>query len=169
MSDSNPESPLRVEIVEADLDRPAHQDAIRLLTNAYAQDPMGSGAPLAPETLDRLIPGLRAHPTTSILLAFDAAQPVGIATCFRGFSTFAARPLLNLHDLAVLPDRRAGGIGRALLAAVEAKARSLGCCKVTLEVQENNRRARSVYAAAGFAQGVYEEAAGGSLFYTKNL
>jgi ribosomal protein S18 acetylase RimI-like enzyme len=60
-------------------------------------------------------------------------------------------------------------VGRLLLAAVERKARELGCCKVTLEVLENNRRARELYAAVGFAQATYQEAAGGALFLAKKL
>ena len=156
-------------IVEADLDRPDHQQAVLDLTDAYAADPMGSGQPLPERVRASLIPGLRAHPTVVIFLAYDGADPIGIATCFRGFSTFAARPLINVHDLAVLPSRRGQGIGRRLLAAVEQKARALGCCKLTLEVQEDNRRARRLYEAIGFAQTVYAEGAGGALFFSKPL
>ena len=116
-----------------------------------------------------LIPGLRAHPTTLIFLAYRDAAPVGVAVCFRGFSTFTAQPLVNIHDLAVLPNERGKGIGRMLLEAVERKARSLGCCKLTLEVQENNLRAQRVYAAAGFDRARYVEAAGGALFLSKPL
>ena len=43
------------------------------------------------------------------------------------------------------------------------------CCSLQLEVQENNHRARRLYARAGFAQNVYQEAAGGALFYVKRL
>lgn len=157
------------EIVEADLTRPEHARDVVALTQAYAQDPMGNGAPLAQEVLDRLVPGLRSLPTTLIFLAYLDGEAVGIATCFRGFSTFHARPLVNVHDLAVLPARRGRGIGALLLAAVERKARQLGCCKVTLEVQENNTRAKGLYARAGFSQAVYGEPVGGFLFYTKPL
>jgi ribosomal protein S18 acetylase RimI-like enzyme len=94
---------------------------------------------------------------------------VALATCFRGFSTFRALPLINISDLAVLPDYRGRGIGKQLLTAVEDKARTLGCCKVTLEVQENNTRARNVYERSGFEQAVYGETTGGSLYYWKNL
>lgn len=156
-------------IVEADLDRPEHQAAVVALTAAYARDPMGNGAPLPAEVLDRLVSGLKAHPTTLILLAYEDGPAVGIATCFLGFSTFAARPLVNIHDFSVLPERRRRGIGRQLLEAVEAKARALGCCRVTLEVQENNTRARTTYERAGFAQAVYGDTTGGSLFYVKAL
>jgi ribosomal protein S18 acetylase RimI-like enzyme len=158
-----------VEIVEADLDRPDHQQAVLDLTDAYAADAMGSGRPLPTVVRAALVPGLRNHPTTLIFLAYQAVRPIGIATCFRGFSTFAARGLVNVHDLAVLPGYRGRGVGRELLAAVERKARALGCCKLTLEVQEGNRRARALYESAGFAQAVYAEDAGGALFFSKPL
>ncbi len=158
-----------VEIVEADLSLPEHQRDVMAMTAAYALDEMGNGGPLADETLARLVPGLRAHPTTLIFLAYVNDEAAGIATCFGGFSTFAGRPLVNIHDLAVVPEHRGKGIGPALLEAVERKARERGCAKVTLEVQENNVRARGVYEAAGFAQVVYSESAGGSLFYAKAL
>jgi ribosomal protein S18 acetylase RimI-like enzyme len=158
-----------VEIIEADLNVQQHQQAVVELIDAYARDPMGNGAALAGDVRQALIPGLQKHPTTVIFLAFRGMLPIGIAVCFRGFSTFAARPLLNIHDLAVLPAHRGYGAGRQLLEALEGKARSLDCCRVTLEVQENNRRARHVYESAGFAQAQYQEAAGGSLFYSKLL
>ena len=86
-----------------------------------------------------------------------------------GFSTFAARPIINIHDLAVMPGHRGWRIGRRVLEAVAAKGRRLGCRKLTLEVQENNARALGVYAAAGFSQAVYRSDDGGSLFLTEPL
>jgi ribosomal protein S18 acetylase RimI-like enzyme len=158
-----------VEIIEADLTRVDHQKDILALTAAYALDPMGNGGPLSPESLERLIPGLTSHPTTLIFLAYVEGQAVAIATCFRGFSTFRGRPLINIHDLAVRPEHRGRGIGQQLLTAVERKAQELGCCKMTLEVQEHNTRARRIYELAGFAQTVYAEPAGAALFYSKTL
>lgn len=156
-------------IIEADLDDPAHQEAVVAMTAAYALDIMGKGTPLAPEVLARLIPGLRSHPTTLVFLAYVDGLPVGIATCFLGFSTFAARSLINIHDLAVLPEYRGHGIGRSLLQAVESTARERGCVKMTLEVQENNQRARQLYERVGFGQPVYGVTTGGTLFLSKCL
>jgi len=156
-------------IVEADLDRPDHQKAVVAMTAAYALDAMGNGGPLSPEVLEQLIPGLRSHPTTLVLLAYVENVVVGIATCFVGFSTFAARPLLNLHDFSVLPEYRGRGIGQALLRAVEAVARERGCVKVTLEVQENNRHARKLYERAGLTHALSNEPGGGALFYSKSF
>ena len=98
-----------------------------------------------------------------IFLAYIEGCAVRLAACFRGFSTFAALPLINIAHLAVLPELRGNGIGSALLAAIEQKVRALGCCKVTLKVQENNFIARRVYENADFEQAVYGETTGGSL------
>jgi ribosomal protein S18 acetylase RimI-like enzyme len=159
----------RLEIRQADLDDPRQQHDVRALTAAYALDPMGNAGPLPTKVLDKLIPGLRRHPTTRIFLAYFADQAVGIATCFLGFSTFAAQPVLNLHDLAVLPGNRRRGIGKALLEEVQRSARDTGCAKVTLEVQEHNARARRLYEAAGFTQAAVGSKGGGALFYSKPL
>jgi GNAT superfamily N-acetyltransferase len=160
---------LEVEIVEADLNLTEHQRAVLELTDAYARDPMGNGRPLSDAVRRALIPGLQKHPTTVIFLAYMGSNPIGIANCFIGFSTFAARPLINVSDLAVLPGQREKGVGRLLLEAVERKAIELGCCKLTIEVQENNHRARHVYESVGFAQAVYVAEAGGALFLSKPL
>lgn len=158
-----------IEIVQADLGREDHQRHVVDLIDAYARDPMGNGGPLPIEVKRDLIGGLSRHPTTLIFLAFNRGEAVGIAVCFIGFSTFAARCLINIHDLAVLPGWRGRGIGSRLLAAVERKALEMECCKVTLEVLENNHRAMHVYSAAGFAQAVYEGEGGAALFFAKKL
>jgi GNAT superfamily N-acetyltransferase len=139
------------DIVTADLAEAAHDAAIIEVLDSYASDPVGGGVPLSAVVRRRLVPALRDHPTALVLLAFADRRPIGLAVCFFGFSTFQARPLLNVHDLAVVPDWRGKGIGRALLAAAESHARSRGCCKLTLEVQDDNHRARALYERFGFA------------------
>lgn len=158
-----------VKIVEADLNCKNHQQAVVDLIDAYAMDPMGNAGALPKDIKKALIPGLKEHPTTLIFLAMVNRLPVGIAVCFIGFSTFAARPLVNIHDLAVLPTHRSNGIGRLLLAGVERKALEMGCCKVTLEVLENNHPAIKMYAASGFSQATYPNEAGGALFFAKMI
>jgi GNAT superfamily N-acetyltransferase len=97
-------------VVEIDLDRADHQRDVLSLTAAYALDPMGNGGPLSPGVLDRLITGLRSHPTTLIFVAYVEGKAAALATCFRGFSTFFALPLINIHDLVVLPEHRGRGL-----------------------------------------------------------
>ena len=104
------------------------------------------------------------------LAADDGSEtPVGLINCFAGFSTFAARPLLNIHDVVVHADYRGRGIGRGLLAWAEQRARDLGCCKLTLEVLSNNTAAQAAYERAGFAPYVLDPAAGQALFLQKLL
>lgn len=124
--------------------------AILRLVDAYARDPRGGGQPLSQDVRERLLPGLAAHPTARAWLAFEGGEAVGVCVGFIGFSTFHARPLLNIHDLAVLAGQRGRGIGYALLAAAEADALAEGCCKLTLEVLEDNLPARRLYGRFGF-------------------
>src|SRR6266480_611035 len=118
-----PDASSLIRIVEADLSLPAHQEAVLAMVDAYSRDAMGDGKPLDEDVRAQLIPGLRRHPTTLIFLAFNRDQPLGAAVCFIGFSTFAAKPLINIHDFLVLPTSRGKGIGRRLLEAVETKAK----------------------------------------------
>jgi ribosomal protein S18 acetylase RimI-like enzyme len=156
-------------IVRADLTDTQHQAAVLKLTRAYAQDPMGNGRDLPKDVQRSLVQGLRAHPTTLIFLAFQHDEAVGIVTCFIGFSTFVGLPLINIHDLHVAKDHQRQGIGRLLLEAVETEARRLRCCKLTLEVQENNINAIALYGSFGFVGGQYEPEAGALLFREKKL
>jgi ribosomal protein S18 acetylase RimI-like enzyme len=149
-----------VTVIEADLQDRQHEAAIVYLIDAYARDPMGNGKGLPAEVHNRLVAGLRQHPTSLIFLAFASDEPVGIAVCFVGFSTFAAQPLINIHDLAVVPAYRGQGVGRLLLERVEARGRELGCCKLTLEVRADNHRAQRLYARAGFGDVAFSQGAG---------
>lgn len=150
----------------ADLDDVAQQRAIVALTDAYARDPLGAGAPLSEAVKQRLIPGLRAHPTTLAFLAYVDADAVGLALCFRGFSSFAAQPLINVHDLYVAPAQRGLGLGRGLLQAVIDHGRQSGCCKLTLETQEHNHNAQRLYRSLGFERALHVPEAEGVIFMT---
>jgi ribosomal protein S18 acetylase RimI-like enzyme len=159
----------KITVIEANLADPCHQEAIVEMLNAYARDPMGTGQELSAEVRTRLIPGLQQHPTTLVWLAFHGSTPVGIAVCFQGFSTFAARPLLNIHDLAVHPEYRGRSVGRQLLEQVEMKGRALGCCKLTLEVREDNHRAQRLYQNVGFSDVGFAHGAVRNWFLEKRL
>jgi ribosomal protein S18 acetylase RimI-like enzyme len=139
-----------VTVLLADLNNPAHQRTIVDLVDMYSRDEFGDSRPLPADIRERLIPGLVAHGGARVFLALDGDEPLGIAVCFLGFSTFRAQPLINIHDIAVAPAARGRGIGQALLAAVEAEARRLGCGKVTLEVRADNSVAMKAYKTAGF-------------------
>ncbi len=142
----------KLEIVEADFSDKDHAEAILFVTNQYAEDPMGLGKPLPEETRDHLIERMKNFPGAFSILAFFDEEPAGVANCIFSFSTFNAAKVVNVHDLAVVQGYRNKGIGAALLGAVEKKAQEHDCCKITLEVREDNR-ARNLYERMGFAYG----------------
>ena len=144
------------------------QQLVELL-NAYAEDPMGGAEPLSAEVKANLVKGLSQVPGALALLAYLDGQAVGVTTAFAGFSTFAAKPLLNIHDIAVLPAFRGQGVAQALMAGLEQEARERGCCKMTLEVLSNNHRAQQAYRRFGFAGYALDPEAGEALFWQKNL
>ena len=134
----------------ADFSNPLHAEAIVEIINAYATEPHGGGRRLPEDINQQIVAGMKATPGAFTLLAWDGAAPIGAAICFQGFSTFAARPLVNVHDLSVLHAYRGQGVGTRLLEAVENHAQDLGCCKVTLEVREANPQAESLYRRIGY-------------------
>lgn len=160
-------------VTAVDLNNPEHAAAVLDLLEHYACDPMGGGEGLADAVHDTLIPALRQLNNYYAGLVWVGAgaarQAVGLINCITGFSTFAAKPLLNVHDLAVRDGWRGQGVGQALLAFAEQQARHLGCCKVTLEVLSGNARAMASYERAGFAPYVLDPAAGQALFLQKKL
>lgn len=141
-----------LQIIEADFSDKDHADALLYLTDQYAKDPMGLDGPLPDQIRDTLIDEIKDFPGAFSLIAFYKDQPAGLANCIYSFSTFNAAKVINIHDLVVQLDFRGMGIGEALLLSVEKKAVQTNCCKVTLEVREDNR-ARNLYERAGYEYG----------------
>lgn len=160
---------MNLSVIPADLDNPDHATSLLALLDHYARDPMGGGAGLSEHTKETLIERLREIPHFYGALAFVDGHAVGLIHCFFGFSTFAAEPLLNTHDIVVHADYRNRGVGQALLAHAEAVAKETGCCKLTLEVLSNNLAALKTYQRAGFAPYVLGPKAGSALFLQKKL
>lgn len=156
-------------IEPADYANPRDAADLIALLDDYARDPMGGGAPLSAEARERIVPGLAGTPGAFSLLARLDGEAAGLANCFTAYSTFAAAPLVNVHDIAVAPDHRGRGIGKALLLAVEAEARARGACKVTLEVLSGNARAKALYVALGYGDYQLDPEAGHALFWQKKL
>jgi len=146
---------------------PAQEQQLVELLDAYAHDPMGGGEPLPDHVRRDLCRALSGVPGAFSLIAEVNNQPAGLANCFSGFSTFQCKPLINIHDLAVLPEFRAQGVGQVLLQAVEDIAIERGCCKVTLEVLAGNEPARRAYRKFGFAGYQMSEKLGVAEFWQK--
>jgi len=156
-------------IAAVDLENAAISAAWLELLDHYACDPMGGGTGLSDYAKANLVRQLKDLPTFHGALAWRGEKPLGLINCFAGFSTFAAKPLLNIHDIVVHADARRQGIGQALLQWAERRARQLGCCKLTLEILSGNTRAMASYARAGYAPYVLDPAAGHALLMQKIL
>lgn len=159
-----------VEIIrQIDLGDALDSAALLELLDGYASDPMGGGQVLADEVRASLIPRLQECGHYLGIIAWQDETPVGLVNCFEGFSTFAARPLLNIHDIVIVKDARGTGLSQRLLAKVEELARERGCCKLTLEVLSNNHVAQGAYRKFGFDAYQLDPAAGQALFWQKPL
>lgn len=158
-----------VQIVEADLALPEHAAAVIQLMNEYARDPMGGGKALPRYVRDHLVEELKKRPMAHVILAFVGDAPAGLLTCIEGFSTFACRPLLNIHDAIVSGEYRGRGLCKQMLEAAEVLARRLECCKMTLEVLEGNAVAQAAYQSFGFAGYELNPRMGKAMFWEKKL
>lgn len=161
-----------VRVVRADYAKPSHAAAVVAMLDAYASDPMGGGEPLSDFAKANLVSALAARPQAFSVLAFmgeEDAIPVGLVNCIEGFSTFACRPLVNVHDVAVLAGYRGQRIGERMLALAEQIARERGACKLTLEVLSGNVGAMRLYQRVGFANYELDPAMGQAAFMQKWL
>lgn len=158
-----------IEIIPADLTNPRHAAAIIRLLDEYALGDMGGSCGLSEYVKDNLVAELQTRPGAYVFLALHDNAAVGLAICFEGFSTFACKPLLNIHDIVVSKHYRGLGISKLLLSKVEETAQSLGCCKLTLEVLEGNDIALAAYRSCGFSAYQLDPKAGKALFWQKML
>lgn len=163
---------LSLRLCRADYTNPVHAQAVVDLLDGYASDPTGGAEPLSEFTKANLPAALQARPTVFSVLAFDDAQggrPVGLINCVEGFSTFACRPLVNIHDVVVAASHRGQGIGEQMLALVEQLSRERGACKLTLEVLSGNAPASRLYSRIGFENYQLDPSMGHALFMQKWL
>ena len=158
-----------ITVRRADYANASDAAAVVMLLDAYACDPAGGGEPLSDFAKAHLVSSLAARPTAFSILAFDGDQPVGLVNCIEGFSTFACKPLVNVHDVAVLASHRGQRIGEQMLALAEQIARERGACKLTLEVLSGNTGACRLYERIGFENYQLDPAMGHAQFMQKWL
>lgn len=143
--------------------------ALVMLLNAYASDPAGGGEPLSDFVKIHLVRELAARPQAYSVLAFDGEAPVGLVNCIEGFSSFACKPLVNVHDVAVLASHRGRGIAEAMLAEAERIAVERGAVKMTLEVLAGNAPAMRLYQRVGYAGYQLDPEMGSAQFLQKRF
>jgi ribosomal protein S18 acetylase RimI-like enzyme len=158
-----------ISIRAVDYLNPDDRKDLLAMLDMYARDPMGGAEGLRADVKERLCDDLARFPGAVSWLASSQTRPVGLLNAMPGYSTFKARPLMNVHDIAVDPAFRGQGVGQALLGALEAYARAKGCCKLTLEVLSGNQVAQASYTRFGFAQYELSALTGQALFMQKWL
>jgi len=159
----------QINIVRVDYHNPQQGSDWVLLLDSYARDPMGGGEPLNQFVKDNLVAELSKRDFGLSLIAYVDNQPAGLLNAFEGFSTFACKPLFNVHDMVVLEKFRGLQLSQLLLQELENIARAKGCCKITLEVLEENSIAQQAYQKAGFAGYELDPQMGKAMFWQKKL
>jgi aminoglycoside 6'-N-acetyltransferase I len=105
------------------------------------------------------VEGLRANlgvlvssAAARVAVAVDGDEVVGFAVTSTGFGLEDGL-IAELQDLFVVPARRGGGVGRALVEDGVGWARSVGCRQVELVVTAGGRGLVGMYGRWGFVDG----------------
>jgi GNAT superfamily N-acetyltransferase len=128
--------------------------SIRPLTPAdrSAWEPLWQGylafyeATIAPEVTN--LTWARLHDAAEpmhALGAFEGERLIGIVHFIFHRSTWTAGPYCYLQDLFTVAEARGKGVGRALIAAVNERAREAGASRVHWLTHETNADARALY------------------------
>ena len=157
--------PLNDNFVFCNFSNLEHCQRLVELINHYKLDPMGGESQSLSETqaID-LVNGLASHSSCFVLFVLYDGRIVGLATCFMNFSTFCAKPYINIHDIIIEREYRGKGLGRTLLEKIISLAQEQNYCKVNLEVRDDNISAKQLYASLGF-----QDTTPRMLFWTKML
>jgi GNAT superfamily N-acetyltransferase len=131
-----------VEVTRVDLLSPAARLLIEALNAELSRRYPEEGA-----THFRLDPDEVADGQGAFLMASSSGRPVGCGAVRR----IEARTG-EIKRMYVSPDARGRGIGRAVLAALEAEARALGIARLVLETGLRQGEALALYERAGFSR-----------------
>ncbi len=86
-----------------------------------------------------------ASPVAAIVAERESEGVIGIANYVIHENTWTPTPVCYLEDLFVDPERRAAGVGRALIDWLLSEVLRQGWSKLYWNTRENNYRARGLY------------------------
>lgn len=150
--------------LQVDISDSNHQKAVINLLDIYMQDEMGINAPMPENLVSKIIDGFKNHSAYLGFLVLLDGEFVALANCNENFSTFKAKPLINIHDFIVHPDYRKMGVAKFLLNSIATYGKKNGFCRINLEVRNDNIKAQSLYKKCG-----YSECNPPMYFWEKNL
>lgn len=139
------------QFIKINLENQEHCQNLLSLLDDYMQDEMGISSPMPEKLAPRIIDGLKKHSAYLGFFVCIDCKYVALANCNLNFSTWQAKPLINIHDFIVSPKFRGQGVGHFLLSEISRYAKQNGCNKVTLEVRNDNVKAQRLYKKIGFS------------------
>lgn len=107
----------------------------------------GFGAAVLSQQLDRVISDGRFG---SVIVASDGEQLIGYLITVYVFSLEHLGLTGEIDEFYVEPEYRSRSVGSSLLAEAERVATDAGCTNFSLQLAENNQRAREMYLRHGF-------------------
>lgn len=110
------------------------------------------GYPSSANDVARRLDRLGSSDADRVLVAEIAGKVVGLASLHTSLSVELDEPVAKLSAIVVDERHRRGGIGEALLRAMEAEARRCGCRSVFLTTAERRDDAHSFYRRMGFEE-----------------
>lgn len=147
----NTQTPYEISFCMCDFTTDIHITKLKELIRHYMTDAMGGCKPLSQHQEQNMITGLQNQANCFVLFIEYNGEIVGLATCFINYSTFKAHPYINVHDIVIHSSMRGKQLGKLLMQKIIEIAHHYNCCKVTLEVREDNIVAQRMYKQLGFA------------------
>lgn len=130
-------------IVPIDCNSEAHKADLKVLYTLYNEE--------TPTTIEAsVVDSLMKLPYLQGFIVYQNGEAAGFAVCYQLFSTYRQQFYLNIHDLMIAKTFRGQGLSRALLEKVLSFSREQNYLKVTLEVDDDNHIAKSLYRSCGF-------------------
>jgi ribosomal protein S18 acetylase RimI-like enzyme len=122
---------------------------------ASRMHPGQTASPRDPATLDRFFSELGGgqfltKPGAEAFVATIEGEPCGLVSFYPDKDHFTGHPRAYVDNLVVAEECERKGVGRALLAYVERRARDHGCREVVLDVFAVNRGAIAFYERQGY-------------------
>ena len=122
-------------------------EVLDLVRRYHAFEAIGFDEDTVTRTLAPLLQGGEAG---RIWLIERAASTIGyVALCF-GYSIELGGRDAFVDEMYILEEHRGAGVGKAVLAEIQSRARAAGVKALHLEVERGNERARKLYLSLGF-------------------
>jgi ribosomal protein S18 acetylase RimI-like enzyme len=138
--------------MEALTHRVATEDDRQLLRRLCRGYRLADRHPEEPEIVEAALEAaLGGDPTISILILLLGGEPIGYLALSIGFSIEAGGRDAFVDELYIEEPYRDRGFGTRALEIAQAECERMGICRMNLEVERHNPRAKALYERLGFA------------------